>query len=112
MYKNIDTNLERIIIIIFNELQRLQKLHIKGCIIVRVDGSQIINPPHRRGSAAVRLISEHLLWYIWLLIVVDVGHYAIKFNKFTGLSAQRYREGYNFKFPIIENPIIYNVQTR
>lgn len=43
---------------------------------------------------------------------VDVGHYAIKFNKFTGLSAQRYREGYNFKFPIIENPIIYNVQTR
>ena len=33
---------------------------------------------------------------------VDVGHYAIKFNKLTGLSPQRYREGFNFKIPIIE----------
>lgn len=46
------------------------------------------------------------------MILVDVGHYAIKFNKFTGLSPHRYREGYNFKIPIIEEPIIYNVQTR
>jgi regulator of protease activity HflC (stomatin/prohibitin superfamily) len=48
-----------------------------------------------------------------LIIPVDVGHYAIKFNKLLGgLSAERYREGYNFKIPIIEEPIIYNVQTR
>lgn len=46
------------------------------------------------------------------IILVDVGHYAIKFNKITGLSPQRYREGYNFKFPILEEQIIYNVQTR
>lgn len=43
---------------------------------------------------------------------VDVGHYAIKFNKFTGLSPIRYSKGYNFKMPVIEKPIIYNVQTR
>ena len=45
-------------------------------------------------------------------IKVDVGHYAIKFNRLMGLTADRYREGYNFKFPIIETPIIFNVQTR
>ena len=47
-----------------------------------------------------------------ILISVDVGHYAIKFNKLFGLSANRYREGYNFKIPFIETPIIFNVQTR
>jgi prohibitin 2 len=47
-----------------------------------------------------------------VLITVDVGHYAIKFNKLTGLSPQVYKEGYNFKIPVIEEPIIYNVQTR
>ncbi len=36
-----------------------------------------------------------------IIIVVDVGHFAIKFNKFTGLSPTRYKEGYNFKIPII-----------
>jgi prohibitin 2 len=42
-----------------------------------------------------------------------VGHYAVKFNKlWGGLSPITYREGYNFKFPIIENAIIFNVQTR
>ena len=44
---------------------------------------------------------------------VDVGHYAIKFNKLSSqLSSQVYREGFNFKIPFIEQPIIYNVQTR
>lgn len=41
-----------------------------------------------------------------------MGHYAIKFNKLFGLSPQVYREGYNLKLPFIEQPIIYNVQTR
>ena len=45
--------------------------------------------------------------------LVDVGHYAIKFNKLSNvLSPVVYREGYNFKIPFVENPIIYNVQTR
>lgn len=48
----------------------------------------------------------------FLYNVVDVGHYAIKFNRFTGLSPVRYSEGYNFKLPFVEIPIIYNVQTR
>ena len=43
---------------------------------------------------------------------MDVGHFAIKFNKFYGLSPKSYKEGFNFKIPIIEEPIIYNVQTR
>lgn len=45
--------------------------------------------------------------------LVDVGHYAIKFNKlWGGLSPIRYKEGINFKIPIIEEQIIFNVQTR
>ena len=36
------------------------------------------------------------------LNLVDVGHYAIKFNKLTGgLTTNTYREGYNLKIPII-----------
>ena len=45
-------------------------------------------------------------------MIVDVGHYAIKFNKLTGLSPHRYKEGFNFKIPLLEEQIIYNVQTR
>lgn len=44
--------------------------------------------------------------------IVDVGHFAIKFNKLSGLSPKTYKEGFNFKIPMIEEPIIYNVQTR
>ncbi len=45
--------------------------------------------------------------------LVEVGHYAIKFNRlWGGLGKERYREGYNLKWPFIEEPIIYNVQTR
>lgn len=45
--------------------------------------------------------------------LVEVGHYAIKFNRlWGGLGEKRYREGYNLKWPFIETPIIYNVQTR
>ena len=48
-----------------------------------------------------------------IINLVDVGHYAIKFNKLSSsLSPVLYREGYNFKIPFIEEPIIYNVQTR
>jgi hypothetical protein len=47
------------------------------------------------------------------LILVDVGHYAVKWNKlWGGLTPYRYKEGYNFRFPFIELPIIFNVQTR
>jgi len=54
-----------------------------------------------------------LLWLAQSSIYyVDVGHYAIKFNKLFGLTSNRYREGYNFKLPFIETPIIFNVQTR
>ena len=45
-------------------------------------------------------------------MIVEVGHYAIKFNKLTGLSPHRYKEGFNFKIPLLEEQIIYNVQTR
>jgi len=44
--------------------------------------------------------------------IVDVGHFAIKFNKLSGLSPKTYKEGFNFKIPILEEAIIYNVQTR
>jgi hypothetical protein len=47
------------------------------------------------------------------LKIVDIGHYAIKFNKLSEfLSPVVYKEGYNLKIPFFETPIIYNVQTR
>lgn len=45
------------------------------------------------------------LGLLWLgsqsVYSVDIGHYAIKFNKIWGITPDRYREGYNFKIPII-----------
>lgn len=64
------------------------------------------------GGLGLWALSSSIYYGISINILVDVGHYAIKFNKFTGLSPQRYSEGYNLKFPLIEEPIIYNVQTR
>jgi prohibitin 2 len=46
------------------------------------------------------------------LILVDIGHYALKFNKITGLGKTVYREGWNVKIPYFERPIIFNVQSR
>ena len=58
-------------------------------------------------------LSTHTIMVLRMLFVVDVGHYAIKFNKLSSaLSPVVYREGFNFKIPFIEQPIIYNVQTR
>ena len=42
---------------------------------------------------------------------VEPGHRALKFNKFDGVHEEIYREGYNFKMPWLERPIIYDVRT-
>jgi hypothetical protein len=47
------------------------------------------------------LLSKSIYYGKSLFILVDVGHFAIKFNKFKGLSPERHKEGYNFKIPII-----------
>lgn len=43
---------------------------------------------------------------------VDVGHYALKFNIFSGLQPKIYKEGWNFKIPFVERPIIFNVRSQ
>jgi len=64
--------------------------------------------------AGLGFIALNSYYYGTIIIdLVDVGHYAIKFNKLSSaLSPLVYREGYNFKIPFVEVPIIYNVQTR
>lgn len=42
---------------------------------------------------------------------VEPGHRAVKFNAIFGVQEQVYREGWNFKLPLIERPIIYDVRT-
>lgn len=37
---------------------------------------------------------------------------ALKFSRLTGLSETVYREGWNFKIPYFERPIVFNIQTR
>lgn len=44
-------------------------------------------------------------------VLVEPGQRAVKFNAFVGVQDTVYREGYNFKLPIIERPIIYDVKT-
>ncbi len=65
------------------------------------------------GFGLLWLAQSSIYYGSFLFIPVDIGHYAIKFNKlWGGLTPNRYREGYNFKIPFIETPIIFNVQTR
>ena len=45
------------------------------------------------------------------MCVVEPGHRAVKFNAITGVGEDIKREGYNFKLPILERPIIYDVRT-
>jgi hypothetical protein len=53
-------------------------------------------------SIAIALLLGGLLYLgSSCVYYVDIGHYAIKFNRLFGLSAHRYREGYNLKIPII-----------
>ncbi|KAM3134454.1 hypothetical protein pb186bvf_013420 [Paramecium bursaria] len=46
------------------------------------------------------------------IFTVEPGHAAIKFSKFTGVGSEIYKEGWHFKIPYFENPIIYNIQTK
>ena len=42
---------------------------------------------------------------------VDTGHKAFKFNKVSGVGETTYREGYNFRLPWFERPVIFNVRS-
>lgn len=57
------------------------------------------------GLSALYFVSE-------FVYTVDVGHYALKFNIFTGLQPKIYKEGWNFKIPFVERPIIFNVRSQ
>lgn len=43
---------------------------------------------------------------------VDPGHRAFKFNKISGVREDIYREGWHFKIPAIEKPIIMDIRAR
>ncbi len=43
---------------------------------------------------------------------VQPGHVALKFSKFTGLGDRLYKEGWNFRIPFFEQPIIFSIQTK
>jgi len=44
-------------------------------------------------------------------VLVEPGHRAFKFNKFSGIQDDIHREGWNFKIPYFERAIIYDVRT-
>jgi len=43
------------------------------------------------------------------IFYVEPGHRAFKFNKISGVQEKIYREGYNFKIPLLERQIDFNV---
>eukprot|EP00811_Abedinium_folium_P004160 NODE_13828_length_1144_cov_5.011799.p1 GENE.NODE_13828_length_1144_cov_5.011799~~NODE_13828_length_1144_cov_5.011799.p1 ORF type:complete len:295 (-),score=106.04 NODE_13828_length_1144_cov_5.011799:162-1046(-) len=43
---------------------------------------------------------------------VDAGHLAIKYNRFSGLGTETFREGIHFRFPWFERPIVFDVRVR
>ena len=74
----------------FNEFRKsLKPQHIIGLV----------------GLSALYFVSE-------FVYTVNVGHRALKFNILSGLQPKIYREGWNFKLPFIERPIIFNIQSQ
>ena len=45
------------------------------------------------------------------IYLVDTGHCAIKFNKFSGVNERVFKEGFHLMLPWFERPIIYDVRT-
>jgi prohibitin 2 len=45
------------------------------------------------------------------LLIVDTGHRAIKFSKFSGVGETVYREGWHMMLPWFERPIIFDAKT-
>ena len=45
------------------------------------------------------------------LAIVEPGHRAFKFNKFSGVQDSIMREGWHFKMPYFERQIIYDVRS-
>lgn len=46
------------------------------------------------------------------LCIVDTGHGAIVFNKFSGVKNQVYKEGWHLMVPWFERPVVYDLQSR
>ena len=44
------------------------------------------------------------------MFIVEAGHKAIVFSRFSGISPNIYGEGLKFKIPWLEREIIYNVR--
>lgn len=44
-------------------------------------------------------------------LLVEPGHRAIKFNKWSGVRTDIYREGWHFKMPWLERAIIFDTRT-
>lgn len=49
--------------------------------------------------------------HVFCSSIVEPGHRAFKFNKFSGVQDNIVREGWHFKLPYFERPIIYDVRT-
>ena len=46
------------------------------------------------------------------MFIVEPGHRAFKFSKISGVRESIVREGYNFKMPLIEHAIHYDIRAR
>lgn len=44
--------------------------------------------------------------------IVEPGHTALKFSRLTGLGDLQFTEGWHFRIPYFERPILFNTQTR
>lgn len=42
---------------------------------------------------------------------VETGQKAFKFNKYSGVQMETYKEGWHLKIPYFEYPVIYNVKS-
>ena len=62
------------------------------------------------GKASVYYGKSYLYFQSWCHLV-DTGHKAIKFNKYSGVREQTYKEGFHLKTPWLEREIIFNVKS-
>ena len=66
--------------------------------------------PYKKYLAGIPL-ALGLISFTDCLFMVQPGEGAVKFNYLTGLQPHVYTEGYQFKIPLIERPIKFNLRT-
>eukprot|EP00927_Polykrikos_kofoidii_P051695 TRINITY_DN45494_c0_g1_i1.p1 TRINITY_DN45494_c0_g1~~TRINITY_DN45494_c0_g1_i1.p1 ORF type:complete len:334 (+),score=47.54 TRINITY_DN45494_c0_g1_i1:64-1065(+) len=81
----------------------------------RFDVRKILSSLTESGSTVVLSVGGlgAATWLVGASIyTVEAGHIAIKYNRFSGIGSETYREGVHFRIPWLDRPILFDVRSK